>query len=339
MEREKLTAGSDYFPEGSRAPKEVIHTGCTILDCALGGGWPLGRVVNIVGDKSTGKTLLAIEAIANFQRKYPDGIAVYNETEAAFDRDYAASLGIPVDGITMVSDCFTVEDLFNHINKMLSEPAGRPVIYVVDSLDALSDEGEMESDFSAASYGAKKAQRLSKFFRQINKHLSQRNFLLIFVSQIRDNIGVTFGRKYTRSGGHSLDFYCTHVVWLAHLKRIEKQSEGIKRVIGVRIKANIEKNKVAPPHRFVEMNILFGYGVDDVSASISWLEEVIGSGKDESLETIAPGATSVKLLKKSFESVDTDEKFHQFKSKLDDLVAHRWASVESKFIPSRRKYS
>ena len=305
--RAKLPEASDYFP-AEKAVK-FIPSGCTILDCALGGGWPIGRVVNIVGDKSTGKTLLAIEAVANFIRKYPKGRAIYCETEAAFDEEYADQLGIPAGGrLEMIQDCYTVEDLFNRVQesaKSASTNSDAPTLFIVDSLDALSDESEMESDFGAASYGAKKAQRLSKFFRQINKILSDKNFLLIFISQIRDKIGVTFGKKYTRSGGHAMDFYCSQIVWLSHLKILKKTAKGAERAVGVRIKAKIEKNKLASPHREVEFNILFSYGVDDHKANLEFIGEPKG---DYPPDVLAKQA------------------------------AELWQEIENRFKPTERKY-
>src|SRR3990167_1383032 len=152
VERYKLGGGSpepppeapsqkrnDYFPGAGRKLK-FISTGCTTLDCVVSGGWPLGRIVNIVGDKSTGKTLLAIEAAANFARQFPKGKIWYRESEAAFDEDYATQLGLPVkqvdfgdDGLGTIWD--TIEDIFEDLDKQLTrlKKLNVPGLYIIDS--------------------------------------------------------------------------------------------------------------------------------------------------------------------------------------------------------------
>src|SRR5262245_41010125 len=161
--------GGAYFS----APKQrgFISSGCKLLDMVLGGGWAEGRIANIIGDHSTGKTLLCIEAAANFINKYPKGKVYYREVEAAFDIDYARALGMPVDRVDFshqrkeVID--TVEDVFEDMEQILAKHAKQPALYILDSLDALSDREEAKRDIDKGTFGANKAKKLGELFRRL----------------------------------------------------------------------------------------------------------------------------------------------------------------------------
>lgn len=323
-----IEAGGDYFPP---AGEGILPSGCTILDLVLGGGYPLGRFTNIVGDKSTGKTLLAIEAVANFHRKYPDAPICYNETEAAFDEDYARLLGIPIDGIDMVVDCDTIEGLFQNIMDFVKKvPDGGPALYIIDSFDALSDKAEMESEFDKGSYGMAKAKGASKMFRQLVRPLAEKNILLIVVSQVRANVGVTFGSQHTRSGGRALDFYASQVLWLAHKKRIEKQVRGVKMAVGVEVVAQAKKNKIGMPFRKCEFPILFGYGIDDAQASVDYLKSIKSLDKHFTVEERA----TLSRMNVVDNIVSTE-----IQNRLSDHVKREWQSIEASVRPARGKYA
>jgi len=321
-------AGGDYFPP---ALDGILSSGCTILDLVLGGGYPLGRFTNIVGDKSTGKTLLAIEAVANFHRKFPDAPIVYNETEAAFDEDYARSLGIPIDGVDMVVDCDTIEGLFQHIMDFVEKvPAGSPGLYIIDSYDALSDSAELEREFDKGSYGMAKAKAASKMFGQLVRPLAEKNILLIVVSQVRANVGVTFGNQHSRSGGRALDFYASQVLWLAHKKRIEKQVRGAKMAVGVEVVAQAKKNKIGMPFRKCEFPILFGYGVDDAQASIDYLKSIKSLDKHFSVDE------RTALAKMNVVDSPIPVELHE---RLSNHVKQEWQSIEASIRPAQGKYA
>lgn len=307
----KRPEGGQYFS----APKtdiEFISSGCLLLDKALGGGWAENRMVNVVGDRSTGKTLLAIEAAANFIHKYPRGTVYYREAESAFDKSFAEALGMPMDNVIFNKDdapMETIEDFFEDLSAICKQRRASPALYILDSLDALSDRAEMDRDMDAGTYGAEKAKKLSQLFRRLVRDLSDKNITLIIISQIRDKIGVTFGRKTTRSGGRALDFYASQILFLSQIGTVTKIIGKVKRTIGIDVKAKCDKNKVGLPFREAEFSIIFGYGMDDFKASADWLKEVgMAVSKD---------ATS-------------DE--------IKQLVERTWQEIEARFSPKERKY-
>mgnify|MGYP001614381565 CR=1 FL=1 len=312
----KDKSGGLYF-SSEKDHIQFIRTGCTVLDCVLGGGWPLGRIVNIVGDKSTGKTLLAMEAIANFFRQYAEGDAWYNEAESAFDTDYAEALGIPFDRVNYTGDCPTVESLFEHVEQNVFHPdrdPQRPGLYIIDSLDALSDRAEMGRGIDEGSYGAAKAKKLSEFFRRSTQRLKTSNTCLMVISQVRDAIGVAFGEKHSRSGGKALDFYVSQALWLAHMKTLKRTVEKVERPYAITVKARCKKNKVGLPYRDCEFNIKFGYGIDDIDASLEFL---LSTG-----------------LRYEISKKPTAEEREALRQK----VIERWYKIERNFIPTERKY-
>src|ERR1043166_4528068 len=235
----KEEKGSLYFPSSKH---KFISTGCTGLDCILGGGWCLGRVANIVGDKSVGKTLLAIEASANFARQYNKGHIWYREAEAAFDTPYAGNLGLPLDRVDFGPEgedtvWQTIEDIWEDMRSCIkiASDTGEPGLYIVDSLDAVGSRDSRGRDLEKGTYNMTKQKLLSEMFQEIAGDLKKTQIAMLIISQVRDKIGFVMGEKHTRSGGKALDFYTSHVVWLAHIKRLVEQKGGIKRATGVRI--------------------------------------------------------------------------------------------------------
>lgn len=319
-----------YFV-GAKPNLQFVPTGCALLDCALGGGWALGRVANIVGDRSTAKTGLATEAMINFLRTYPDGTAAYRESEAAFDRSYAAAMGLPINEISFGDEekpLQTIEDFYHDLNKFLDDrvKAKKPGIYVLDSLDALSDEAEMKREFGEATYGANKAKALSEFFRKSARKIEQAQVLLMIVSQVRDNIGAMFGDKHKRSGGRALDFYASQVLWLAHIKTLDKTIAKVKRPYGITVRAKVKKNKVGLPFRECDFDFLFGYGIDDVGASLDWLTKVGRMSDSEAGERL----DKIEITEGS------DRLALEYNLRL--LVGAAWQEIETTFLPRRAKY-
>jgi recombination protein RecA len=322
-------SGGNYFAN-PKTNLKFIPSGCKVLDLTLGGGWCEDRIANIVGDKSTGKTLLCIEASANFAFLNPKGKIRYREAEAAFDQPYAKALGMPVDRIDFGEPLETVEDLFEDLTKIV-EGAKSKELVIVDSLDALSDRSEMERDMDQGSYGAEKAKKLSQLFRRLVRQMADKNVTLIIVSQVRDKIGVSFGRSTTRSGGKALDFYASQVVYLAHVGRITKTISSLKRVTGVKVLAKIDKNKVGLPFREASFSIRFGYGIDDAQACLDWLAEV-GALKEVGISE----KDSKFYLQEIMEMTPQEgaEEIERFR----EVVQRKWYEVEGKLLTPRSKY-
>jgi recombination protein RecA len=320
-----LEPSNNYFLN-EKTNHKFVSSGCTKLDLDLGGGYPLGRVVNIVGDSSTAKTALACEAITNFLRSYPDGRAAYRDAEAAFDAEYARSMGLPEKGVDLgESQIHTVEELYADLDVFLDEriKAGGPGIYVIDSLDALSDAAEVDRDFDEGTYGATKPKQISKLFRTIIAKLEGSDVLFLVISQVRDKIGVTYGKKTTRSGGRALQFYCTQVLWLAKKGSLKRTIKGQERVIGIEVRAQIEKNKVGLAHRETEFTFIFGYGVEDLVTSLNWLKE---TKRDA-------GIDSSKVHDLSY------DEYAAAQGRVIPMVQKAWKEIETGFLPKRRKYS
>lgn len=340
MERpHSKNTGGQYFKPNSTL--EFIPSGCTLLDCVLGGGYPLGRVVNIVGDKSVGKTLLAIEACANFANKYPDGQIIYAESEAAFDIGYAQSLGLPVDRVIFAGEeeedaLLTVEDFYEDLEKRLAVKK-EPMLYVLDSLDALSDRAELVRKIDEGTYGATKAKQLSQIFRRITQKLKHRRVCLIVISQVRENIGVSFGEKYTRSGGKALDFYASQAIWLSHLGKEERTVKKQARPYAIRVRAKCKKNKVGEPLRSCDFMLRFGFGVDDVQSSLEWLQEI------GELRTVVEGVEieTDKGLKNYLKEIEklSDEEYRKLHLLLKSVVTQQWEELEDKMKYGRKKYA
>jgi protein RecA len=323
-----------YFTKPA-ANLQFISTGCQVLDCTIGGGYVLGRIVNIVGDKSTGKTLLAIEAMANFYHRYRNsGHCWYCETEAAFDNDYAAGLGIDIKRVLRpAKNVRTVEDFFEHLETAILNRGNMPGLYVLDSLDALSDAAETKRAFDdPATFGAQKAKKLSELFRRLVRIIEDSRVCVMIISQIRDNIGATFGKKYVRGGGKALDFYASQVIYLAHLGQIKRTRDKVERVTGVNIRAKVDKNKIGLPLRECEFPIRFGFGIDDVIANIEWLQSV---GKLDSVRSL--DGRNIKLLLLHLDELPRRE-YEELRIETQAAVRRVWSEIETRFMPSRSKY-
>ena len=297
-------------------------SGCTPLDLALGGGWALGRVANLVGDRSSGKTLLAIEAATNFGLAHPAGSIWYRETEHAFDEHYARSLGMPFERVEL-GHLDTVEDLYDDLGKVIDK-APKPAIYILDSLDALSDIHEQERGFRSATYGTDKAAALSELFRRQVSPMAKAGVTLMIVSQVRSRIGgLPYGKNWVRAGGRALDFYASQVLYLTQKSLVKREVQGIERVTGIAVRARMEKNKVSMPFREAEFEIVFGYGVDDNKAMVAFLDQ------NKALNGDQP-----KLLLKALRAEGAEELRGQVRAR----VVQRWAEIETAFLPTARKY-
>lgn len=318
----------------SRSSVQFIPTGATVLNCALGGGWARGRVINIVGDKSTGKTLLAIEACANFAMEIPKGEIHYAESESAFDHHYAARIGMPSDRVKMYEDdetIETVEDCFDALETVIARKSRQPALFILDSLDALTTKAEQARELGEGTYGLEKQKMLGQLFRRAKSRLKATDTTFIIISQTRANIAAAFGKKDSRTGGKSLDFYASQIVWLFPKGKVTKVVKGVKRAIGMDTLARIEKNKVGPPFREAAFPILFEFGVEDVYAGIDWL---IKHGRTDLIDL---SKTDAEKVKKRLHKMDDDE-YSEMRGIVSHAVMNGWEDVEASFRPRRRKY-
>ena len=253
-----------------------INSGSTLLNLALTGnednGWKLGSVSNIIGDRSSGKTLLAIEAATLFINNCPKGLdpkVYYYEAEAAFDQEYAASLGMPIDKIEF-REGETIEELFSSLQEICKDAKkNEGILVILDSLDALTSLADLKKDFGKQDYD-RKAAKVSELFRKMIRPMQVANVHLMIISQIRENISsMPFAPKWRRSGGKALDFYATHIVWLLESKKLLNEKTTF--VYGIDVEVKVTKNKVSAPYRTVKFPVIFGYGVDNIDSMLKFL--------------------------------------------------------------------
>ena len=328
---DRASGGGNYF-SAAKSNIEFISSGCQTLDLALSGGWAENRISNVVGDKAVGKTLIAIEAAANFAIKYPKGKIRYRECEAAFDRGYASALGMPLDRVDFGEPLETVEDLFEDLQKVIAG-AKQPELYIVDSLDALSDRAEMERSMDEGTYGAAKAKNMSQMFRRSVRAMERSRVTGMIISQVRSKIGISFGRNTTRSGGRALDFYASQVLYLSSGMVDYKTVRGDKRPVGLSVRAKIDKNKVGLGGRETEFQIMFGFGINDVGSSLDWLK------KTKLLEEVGLNSRIVDkdldVIKKQYVSAGTPD---IPASVIAEAVDRHWRAIDARLMPTRSKY-
>ena len=294
-----------YFLDGvDQTPTDIsdwVSTGSTILDLAISnrpdGGLAAGRITEINGLEGSGKSLIGAHALAATQKK--GGLAVYIDTESAVSSEFLQAIGIDTENMLYVH-LETVEEIFDTIEtivaKIRESDKDKLVTILVDSLAAASTKVEMDSDFDKDGWATAKAIVISKAMRKITQLIARQRVCLIFTNQLRQKLGVMFGDPWTTSGGKALPFHSSTRI---RLKNVGQIKDAKKNTIGIKIRAQVIKNRLGPPLRSADFSLYFDKGIDDFG---SWLEVLKGH----------------KLIKQAgawYTLEDQDGKEHKFQSK------------------------
>lgn len=302
---------------------ETIATGAHTLDIALGGGLPKGRIIEIYGPESSGKTTLALHALAEAQKA--GGVAAFVDAEHALDPTYSEALGVDIENL-LVSQPDTGEAALEIVDQLVRSAAVD--IVVVDSVAALTPRAEIEGEMGDTQVGLQ-ARLMSKALRKIAGNIGKSGCTVVFLNQLRQKIGVTYGSPEVTTGGNALKFYCSVRLDIRRIQTLKKGSEG---EYGIRAKVKVAKNKVAPPFRIAEFDIIFGHGISQLGCLVDIAEQtdVInrkGAWYSYNGDNIAQGRdNTIKYLEENPEKVTEIEAAVHEKIQMGALVQGNSAS-------------
>lgn len=290
---------------------EVISTGSIGLDAALGvGGVPKGRVVEIYGPESTGKTTIAIHIIAEAQKK--GGVCAIIDAEHAFDSAYARKLGVDIDNLLISQPDYGEQALEIADRLILS---GALDVVVIDSVAALVPKSELEGEMGDSKMGLQ-ARLMSQALRKLTATISKTNTVCIFINQLREKIGVMFGNPETTTGGNALKFYASVRLDIRRMAQIKDGDEAV----GNRVKVKVVKNKVAPPFRSAEFDIVYGAGISksgeiiDMGVEMNIIQKS-GSWYSYNSDRLGQGRDAVKQL-----LIDNPELSNEIEAKIREKI-------------------
>uniref|UniRef100_A0A6M3IM67 Putative RecA n=2 Tax=viral metagenome TaxID=1070528 RepID=A0A6M3IM67_9ZZZZ len=355
----EISASPPSPPDRTDSTADIprISSGCTVLDLALGGGYPRGRIVNIVGDKSSGKTLLVTECIAKARKMFKPlfGLAFkwfYDDAESGYTFNTQQMYKDPDFTVLPKNDYHSelIEEFESNLDKQLNLCLikNEVLLYALDTFDGLEsvagrkryekklkkyrgknqDEGESTTK-EKGSYKTEKVTSFTEFFRNQHGKILRSDALLIVISQVRANIGVMFGPQYYRTGGKALDHYAAQIIWLAEVERVEKRD----RVVSVVIKARVTKNKVGKAYRECFITLLWDYGVDDLSSNIDYLFDL----RDKRGKT----KTGCEIKWKGIDYATKEHLIryvekHNEEEEIKRAVVDKWEAVEREIAPNRK---
>lgn len=288
--------------DAARMKVETISSGALTLDLALGGGLPKGRVMEIYGPESSGKTTLALHAVAEVQKS--GGVAAFVDAEHALDPTYASAVGVDIENL-LVAQPDTGEMALEIVDQLVRSAAVD--IVVIDSVAALVPRAEIEGDMGDTQIGLQ-ARLMSHALRKITGNIGKSGCTVVFLNQLRQKIGIAYGNPETTTGGNALKFYCSVRLDIRRIQTLKKGSDQY----GIRAKVKVAKNKVAPPFRIAEFDILFGHGISRLGCLLDLAEETniinrrgawysyngdnIGQGRDNAIKYLEENAEFAQTI-------------------------------------------